>query len=127
MAAAASASESTATALHATSADGPAASAAVPAHLADSPFDPLTSTTRPLEDAIITVRVIKSFEYRTHKALVLRGVDLTTTTVEALVKRCNDEIKTAAGFKPYRTLKFGEESKAPKGAAAGTTADEGNA
>lgn len=46
--------------------------------------DPLTSTLRPLDDAVLTVRIIKSFEYRTTKNLILPHVDLTTMTVGAL-------------------------------------------
>jgi Uncharacterized conserved protein (DUF2340) len=49
---------------------------------------PVTNTQRPNTDAVITVRVIKSFEYRTMKALVLKSVDLTKMTVEELKERC---------------------------------------
>jgi hypothetical protein len=74
---------------------------------AESHYDPLTSTIRPLESATITVRIIKSFEYRTQKALVLKEVNLKETTVQNLIDRCMEAIKTAPGFKPYRTLQLG--------------------
>lgn len=44
----------------------------------------LTSATRPVTDATLTVRVIKSFKYRTEKSLVLHHIDLTQTTVRDL-------------------------------------------
>lgn len=47
-----------------------------------------TNLSRPLTDAVITIRVIKSFAYRSMKALVLKNVDLTTLTVAELEERC---------------------------------------
>lgn len=38
----------------------------------------------PKTDATLTIRVIKSFEYRTEKSLVLHHVNLETTTVGQL-------------------------------------------
>lgn len=49
--------------------------------------EPLSNTLRPLTDATITVRVIKSFEYRTLRGLVLQHVDLTSLTVGELKDR----------------------------------------
>ncbi|KAI9322096.1 hypothetical protein BX666DRAFT_2016926 [Dichotomocladium elegans] len=46
--------------------------------------DTLTSHVRPTTDATITVRCIKSFEYRTCKNLVLQHLNLDTTTVGEL-------------------------------------------
>ena len=43
--------------------------------------DTLTNLARPKTSAIITVRVIKSFEFRTERSLVLRDINLDTTTV----------------------------------------------
>ena len=43
--------------------------------------DTLTNLARPRTSAIITVRVIKSFEFRTERSLVLRDINLETTTV----------------------------------------------
>jgi Uncharacterized conserved protein (DUF2340) len=46
--------------------------------------DTLTNLSRPRTSAVITVRVIKSFEFRTERSLVLRDVNLETTTVGGL-------------------------------------------
>lgn len=62
-----------------------------------------TNLARPLTDAVITVRIIKSFEYRSMKALVLKHVDLTTMTVAELRQRCQMEVRTSATFKPFRS------------------------
>lgn len=52
-------------------------------------YSPLSSDIdfHPLSNATITVRVIKSFEYRTFKGLVLKNVDLGLETVGALMER----------------------------------------
>lgn len=49
-----------------------------------------TNLARPLTDATITVRVIKSFPYRSVKNLVLNHIDLTTMTVRELEERCRN-------------------------------------
>ncbi|KAL8281112.1 hypothetical protein RQP46_006470 [Phenoliferia psychrophenolica] len=69
----------------------------------DTPVDPLTNTLRPLSDAVLTIRVIKSFEYRTTKNVILHHVDLTTLTVGELKDQVRKEVLTASGFKPFRT------------------------
>lgn len=46
--------------------------------------DTLTNLARPKTSAIITVRVVKSFEFRTERSLVLRDINLETTTVGGL-------------------------------------------
>lgn len=43
-----------------------------------------TNLARPKTSATLTVRVIKSFEFRTERSLVLHGVNLETTTVGQL-------------------------------------------
>ena len=48
----------------------------------------VTYLTRPKTDAVITVRVIKNFEYRAMKALVLKHCDLTKMTVASLIDHC---------------------------------------
>ncbi|GAA6038151.1 hypothetical protein JCM8097_005762 [Rhodosporidiobolus ruineniae] len=68
--------------------------------------DALTNTLRPLTDCFLTVRIIKSFEFRTTKNLLLPHVDVTTTTVGQLKDICREQVKTAAGFKPYRTVEL---------------------
>lgn len=49
--------------------------------------EPLSSELRPVTDAVLTIRVIKSFEFRTQKSLVLKGVDLEKETVGSLMAR----------------------------------------
>ncbi len=46
--------------------------------------DVLTNVARPKTAATITLRIIKSFEYRTEKSLVLHNVNLETTTIGQL-------------------------------------------
>lgn len=55
--------------------------------------------------ATLTIRVIKSFEYRTTKNIILHDVSL-STTVKDLKDLLQKRISTDAGFKPYRTTKF---------------------
>lgn len=62
-----------------------------------------TNLARPLTDAIVTVRIIKSFAYRSMKALVLKSVDLTAMTVDDLERKCKEEIKSTPAFKVFRT------------------------
>ena len=92
--------------------------------------DTLTNFARPKTSSIVTVRVIKSFEFRTERSLVLRDIDLDTTTVKDLKEiarngqssvRLNEPyhpssnpstlvsiaIKTQPGWKPYRSAHFG--------------------
>eukprot|EP00842_Homolaphlyctis_polyrhiza_P004087 jgi/Hompol1/467/HPOL_001747-RA len=53
----------------------------------------------------LTIRVIKSFEYRTTKNLVLHNISPAMRTSE-LKQLVQQSIKTAPGFKPYLTTKF---------------------
>ncbi|KAG8747663.1 hypothetical protein FRC10_000206 [Ceratobasidium sp. 414] len=68
--------------------------------------DQLTNLAVPLSAATITVRVIKSFEYRTEKSLVLHALDLEHMTVGELKARVLQAVKTGPGWKPYRTTEF---------------------
>lgn len=52
--------------------------------------DPTTNTLHPATDATLTVRVIKSFTYRTERSAVLHHVDLTTMTVAGLKRAVLD-------------------------------------
>ncbi|WFD29927.1 hypothetical protein MSPP1_000941 [Malassezia sp. CBS 17886] len=61
-----------------------------------------TNQARPATSAIITVRIIKNFEYRAMKALVLRDLDLTSTTVPQLIETCRHEVRTGPAFRAYR-------------------------
>ncbi|WVN85981.1 uncharacterized protein L203_101139 [Cryptococcus depauperatus CBS 7841] len=74
-------------------------------HLAPhSEHIPLATELHPISDATLTVRVIKSFEFRTQKSLVLQHLDLRKLTVGGLMEIVREKIKTASGFKPYQTL-----------------------
>ncbi|KAF9538222.1 hypothetical protein EC957_007077 [Mortierella hygrophila] len=68
--------------------------------------DPLSNTLAPSTAATLTIRVIKSFEYRTSKNLVLHNIDLTTTNVGQLRALIIEKIKTTPGWKPYQTVVF---------------------
>jgi len=46
--------------------------------------DVLTNLAKPKSSATLTLRIIKSFEYRTEKSLVLHDVNLEATTVGRL-------------------------------------------
>ncbi|KAJ3039322.1 hypothetical protein HDV00_012315 [Rhizophlyctis rosea] len=54
----------------------------------------------------ITVRLIKSFEYRTFKNLVLHNVNTQDTTIADLKRTVAEKITTTPGFKPYHTNNF---------------------
>ncbi|KAI9468738.1 hypothetical protein LPJ78_005950 [Coemansia sp. RSA 989] len=57
------------------------------------------------DEVLITVRVIKSFEYRTSRNMVI-PVNTATTTVGDLKQQCLKVIGEDAKFKPYRTVEF---------------------
>lgn len=65
--------------------------------------EPLTSTVKPDTMATITVRLIKSFSYRTVKNHIFHNIDLTTTTVAQLLEKAREIAKSGAGFRAYRT------------------------
>eukprot|EP00127_Corallochytrium_limacisporum_P003843 Clim_evm57s153 gene=Clim_evmTU57s153 len=56
--------------------------------------------------AVLTVRVIKSFEYRTFKNIVLQNIDLENTTGQALLDQAKEWIQTKPGFGPYKNVKI---------------------
>ncbi|KAH9001662.1 hypothetical protein EDB92DRAFT_2110606 [Lactarius akahatsu] len=66
-----------------------------------------TNLARPKTSAVITVRVIKSFDFRTERSLVLHDINLETTTIGNLKTIVRDAIQTQAGWKPYRSASFG--------------------
>lgn len=64
-----------------------------------------------LNDATLTVRIIRSFEHRNHRNLVLHHLDLTTLTREGLLDIVNKNLKESPALKPiangsYDTLKL---------------------
>ncbi|KAF9066845.1 hypothetical protein BDP27DRAFT_1329839 [Rhodocollybia butyracea] len=65
-----------------------------------------TNLARPTSSAILTVRIIKSFKYRTEKSLVLHDVNLVTTTVGQLKETVRQAIQTQPGWKPYRSVEL---------------------
>ncbi|KAF9433742.1 hypothetical protein BGZ76_009036 [Entomortierella beljakovae] len=69
-----------------------------------STSEPLSNTLAPSTSATLTIRVIKSFEYRTTKNLVLHNVDLTSTTVGQLRSLIIEKVKTTSGWKPYQNV-----------------------
>ncbi|KAG2177944.1 hypothetical protein INT43_003191 [Umbelopsis isabellina] len=68
--------------------------------------DNLTNHSRPTTDAILTVRCIKSFDYRTCKNLVLRHLNLEILTIGELKELIKQQIKTTSGWKPYQNVNF---------------------
>ncbi|SGY23950.1 BQ5605_C019g08998 [Microbotryum silenes-dioicae] len=68
-----------------------------------TPHEALTNTLRPLTDVFLTIRIIKSFTYRTTKNLLLPHIDATTMTVGGLKELCRAQVLVATGFKPFRT------------------------
>lgn len=69
--------------------------------------DVLTNEAVPRTSATITVRIIKSFEYRTAKNLVLHSFNLETTTVGALKELARQTILSEAKWKPFRSAQLG--------------------
>ncbi|KAF8502552.1 hypothetical protein BU17DRAFT_78381 [Hysterangium stoloniferum] len=55
-----------------------------------------------LPKVTLTLRIIKSFEYRTEKSAVLHDVDLEQTRVRDLKDRTREIISTQPGWKPFR-------------------------
>lgn len=57
---------------------------------AEANHELLANERQPLTSATLTIRIIKSFTYRTSKNLVLRDVDLTKTTAGELMEMCKN-------------------------------------
>jgi len=66
----------------------------------------LTNESHPKTSSTLTVRIIKSFTFRTEKSLVLHHVDLTTTTVAQLKDHALVAVSTQPGWKPYRNVRL---------------------
>ncbi|KAF8321810.1 hypothetical protein DL93DRAFT_2210210 [Clavulina sp. PMI_390] len=64
----------------------------------------LSNEAKPLSDATITIRIIKSFTFRTEKHLILQHLDLEHTTVGQLKENARKAVATQAGWKPYRNV-----------------------
>ncbi|KDQ59401.1 hypothetical protein JAAARDRAFT_205458 [Jaapia argillacea MUCL 33604] len=63
-----------------------------------------TNLALPRTSATLTLRIIKSFEYRTERNLVLHNVNLETTTVARLKDLARQAVVTQPGWKPYRNV-----------------------
>ncbi|KAJ3480533.1 hypothetical protein NLI96_g8284 [Meripilus lineatus] len=84
--------------------------------MSDAISDVLTNLARPKTSATLTLRIIKSFEFRTEKSLVLKDINLETTTAGQLKELARQgidllysstsilTIHTQPGWKPYRTV-----------------------
>ena len=59
-----------------------------PAAVTGPDYEPLATDLLPVTSATITVRIIKSFEFRTERNMVLKTVDLVQETVGGLMERC---------------------------------------
>lgn len=68
--------------------------------------EPLTSNVRPATDAVLTVRIIKSFPYRNVKNHILRSVDLKATTPSQLLDQVVDIVNTTGAMRPYRNVVY---------------------
>ncbi|KAJ7684835.1 hypothetical protein DFH06DRAFT_1156809 [Mycena polygramma] len=67
-------------------------------------MDQLSNTALPPTSATLTIRIIKSFEFRTEKSLVLHNVNLETTTVGELKDLARAAVTSQPGWKPYRNV-----------------------
>lgn len=68
----------------------------------EHPSDILENVALPNTEATITVRVIKSFEYRTERNLVLHKLNLPVTMVGDLKNIAKEAIQSGPPWKPYR-------------------------
>ncbi|KAF8803578.1 hypothetical protein BYT27DRAFT_6730638 [Phlegmacium glaucopus] len=72
--------------------------------MSDPHHDVLTNVARPNTSATLTIRIIKSFTFRTERSLVLHDVNLVTTTVTQLKEIAKQNVATQPGWKPYRNV-----------------------
>lgn len=68
--------------------------------------EPLTSTARPLNDSVLTVRIIKSFPFRNIRNHVFQHIDLQHTTPSQLMKLVQETIAKEGSLRPYRGVDF---------------------
>ncbi|KAF7304764.1 hypothetical protein MKEN_01190500 [Mycena kentingensis (nom. inval.)] len=67
-------------------------------------MEQLSNEALPTTSATLTLRIIKSFVYRTERSLVLHDVNLETTTVAELKDMARRAVATLPGWKPYRNV-----------------------
>lgn len=68
--------------------------------------EPLTSNVRPATDALITVRIIKSFPYRNVKNHIIRSINLKETTPSDLLRQICELIGSTGALRPYRNVDY---------------------
>lgn len=68
--------------------------------------EPLTSNVRPATDALITVRIVKSFPYRNVKNHIIPSINLKETTPSQLLKQVRNVINTTGALRPYRNVEY---------------------
>lgn len=68
--------------------------------------EPLTSNVRPATDALLTVRIVKSFPYRNVKNTLIKSINLKETTPKQLFDQILNIINTTGGLRPYRNVDY---------------------
>ncbi|WPK25261.1 hypothetical protein PUMCH_002571 [Australozyma saopauloensis] len=68
--------------------------------------EPLTSNVRPATDALLTIRIIKSFPYRNVKNHILSSVNLKETTPSQLLDQVKTIIMSTGSLRPYRNVDY---------------------
>lgn len=68
--------------------------------------EPLTSNVRPATDALITVRIIKSFPYRNVRNHVIPSINLKDTNASQLLEQVHKIINTTGALRPYRNVNY---------------------
>ncbi|KIL69508.1 hypothetical protein M378DRAFT_678122 [Amanita muscaria Koide BX008] len=66
----------------------------------------LANEARPKSDATITIRVIKSFQFRTTRSLVMHHVNLEIITVGQLKENIRQVIQSQQAWKAYRNVQL---------------------
>jgi hypothetical protein len=56
--------------------------------------------------AVLTIRLIRSFEYRNVKLMILKNIDLDATTTQQLLDIVMKEIQSNSAYLPHRTRKY---------------------
>ncbi|KAL0947224.1 hypothetical protein HGRIS_013341 [Hohenbuehelia grisea] len=73
---------------------------------ADHTSEPLTNLLRPTTSATLTIRIIKSFEFRTERSLVLHNVNLEATTIGNLKQMSIEDIRSQRAWRPYHNVEL---------------------
>ncbi|EGV65519.1 hypothetical protein PSN45_002489 [Yamadazyma tenuis] len=68
--------------------------------------EPLTSNVRPATDAVLTIRIIKSFPYRNVRNHIIHSINLKETTPQQLYEQMKQIINTTGGLRPYRNMEY---------------------